>query len=324
MNDTLVYFGDPVKALDDTGRVGGYLVRFTSRNEKDLEGEYFSDKTYFGAGDGNGRDTLFHHGMPVKKGLEDLADHVFSPMKTRKDQHGIWAETVLNQSDEYESLVFKLVKAGKIGWSSGSSPHLVKKAADGHLDRWVISEGSLTHRPVDPMARAVPIKSLSELNTGIEEDISSVLDTDERESLSLAGLPALSKVVSPNDLKGMSERSESVETAVKEFITYGRIMGEVLKAHTARVENKVEFRFKKDGRVPAPTVQHVETMLKDLGSLKAGFMAIESDLERLQRLSNTLKAQSSAIDEHARFELWNFLRISGKTPEEFKNVTSAS
>ena len=39
-SETVVVFGDTVKALGD-GRVGGYLVRFTSPDEPDLEGEYF-------------------------------------------------------------------------------------------------------------------------------------------------------------------------------------------------------------------------------------------------------------------------------------------
>jgi hypothetical protein len=128
--------------------------------KKDLTGEYFTKDTYFGARDGDGCDTLFHHGIPLKKGLEDLADHVFAPIKTTKDDIGIFAETVLNQSDKYEAKVLELVNAGKLGWSSGSSSHLVKREKDGRLKRWIISEGSLTHMPCDPMNRAVPIKSL--------------------------------------------------------------------------------------------------------------------------------------------------------------------
>lgn len=162
--DELVIFGGEVKALDDSGKVGGYLVRFTDSAQKDLVGDYFTSETYFGARQGDGCDTLFHHGIPVAKGLEKLADHVFSPLKTTKDEVGIFAETVLNQSDKYEAKVLELVKAGKIGWSSGSSSHLVKREKDGQIKRWIISEGSLTHTPCDPLNRAVPIKSLADLS----------------------------------------------------------------------------------------------------------------------------------------------------------------
>jgi hypothetical protein len=171
--DELIYFGDAVKALDDQGKVGGYLVRFTDAAQKDLVGDYFTKDTYFGARDGDGCDALFHHGIPVRKGLEELADHVFAPLKTTKDEVGIFAETVLDQSDKYEAKVLELVQAGKIGWSSGSSSHLVKREKDGRLKRWIISEGSLTHMPCDPMNRAVAVKSLAAIEYAALESLAA-------------------------------------------------------------------------------------------------------------------------------------------------------
>ncbi|MCS7072218.1 MAG: phage major capsid protein, partial [Anaerolinea sp.] len=40
--------------------------------------------------------------------------------------------------------------AGKLGWSSGSLPHLVDVRPDGRIDRWIIVEGSLTPTPAEP------------------------------------------------------------------------------------------------------------------------------------------------------------------------------
>ena len=160
MKDLLVMFGEAIKALDDKGKVGGYLVRFQKDSEVDLQGEYFTAKTYLGATDGDGADVLFHHGIPVGKGLESLAEHIFkNPVKTKRDEVGIWAETVLDQADDYEKKVYALIKAGKLGWSSGSTQRVVRKSADGEITRWPIIEASITHTPCEPQNRAFAVKS---------------------------------------------------------------------------------------------------------------------------------------------------------------------
>lgn len=181
--DSLVYFGDALKALDDNGKVGGYLVRFSDGSKKDLSGEYFTAQTYLGAHDGDGVDTVFHHGqpLPIKARLtkdtavelERLREHVFAPIKAKRDAIGIWAETVFDMADEYEKIVFGGVKAGKFGWSSGALGHLVKKSADGEILRWVIGEASITPTPCEPMNRAVAVKSLDAIK------FVSVIEVDE-------------------------------------------------------------------------------------------------------------------------------------------------
>lgn len=172
--DSLIYFGDSIKALDENGKVGGYLVRFSDDGaQKDLSGEYFTSKTFLGTRDGDGVDTIFHHGqaLPVKSTvsakakaeMESLREHVFAPVKTKRDAVGIFAETVLDMADEYEKAVFGLVKANKLGWSSGAVGHLVKKADDGQILRWPIGEASLTPTPCESLNRAIPVKSFGAL-----------------------------------------------------------------------------------------------------------------------------------------------------------------
>jgi hypothetical protein len=178
MNDTKIYFGDAVKALDENGRVGGYLIRFSQkpRPRKDLSGQYFTKDTYLGASDGNGVEAIFEHGFPVPadryikdvsaadmKALQELSERTFAPLKTRRDAIGIFAETVLNLEDEYEKFIFDRVKANKIGWSSGAAGHRVKIKPDGEITHWTIAEGSLTPRPCEPLNRCYEVKSLGEL-----------------------------------------------------------------------------------------------------------------------------------------------------------------
>lgn len=172
MEETLLWFGGEVKALDDQGRVGGYLVRFTDADNRDLTGEYFTAKTYLGPNEGNGVESLFDHGFPIEpiapdsineatlKAIRELAEHTFSPLKTKRDDIGVWAEIVLDIADDYEKAVFGMVKKGKLGWSSGAASHRVKKADDGQILKWPIAEGSLTPRPAEPLNRAISLKSL--------------------------------------------------------------------------------------------------------------------------------------------------------------------
>lgn len=173
--NTLVYFGEAVKALDDNGRVGGYLIRFSDDGtQKDLTGEWFTSKTYLGPNDGNGSEALFEHGFPVMpkssqgldkatlKTMQAFADRTFAPLKTKRDAYGVFAETVLDLADDYEKMIFGLVKQEKLGWSSGAAGHRVVKSKDGEIVRWPIAEGSLTPRPAEPLNRAITLKSLLE------------------------------------------------------------------------------------------------------------------------------------------------------------------
>lgn len=174
---TAVAFGEAVKALGN-GRVGGYLVRFSSEADPDLTGEWFTAKTYFGPRDGDGADTLVHHGYPLKAGLEGLADRLLSPLKTRKDEVGIFAEVVLDMADEYEKMLYELVEAGKLGWSSGAPGHMVRCKDSGEITRWPIAEGSLTPTPAEPRNRVVSLKmSVTPLTT----ETGSVEDEKDRE-----------------------------------------------------------------------------------------------------------------------------------------------
>lgn len=172
----IVYFGSAVKAIEDEpGKVGGYLVMFTDASQKDLDGEYFTKSTYFGARAGDGVDVMFHHGRKMpnvmrlpaaqKAKVDAFSDHIFSqPVKTKTDEVGIWAETVLNLADEYEKAVYDLVAAGKMSWSSGAVSHLVKKEPDGKITRWPIGEASLTPTPAQPRQKVTAVKSLDDLS----------------------------------------------------------------------------------------------------------------------------------------------------------------
>ncbi|MEM1268439.1 MAG: hypothetical protein AAGI08_00190 [Bacteroidota bacterium] len=163
-SEPLAFYGGAVKAVksDDghTGTLSGYLVKYGAPDERDFDGQYFSAETYYGAHKGNGVDTVFHHGLPVK-GYDFAAQIGFmAPVKTTVDEVGLFSEVVLDLRKQYEAALFKLAEDGSLGWSSGSAGHLVKIGSDGHIKTWPIIEASLTPTPSNPRSTVVPVKSL--------------------------------------------------------------------------------------------------------------------------------------------------------------------
>ena len=164
-NDELISFGGEIKALGD-GRVGGYLVRFTTKDDPDLSGDFFTKDTDFGPAASSA--AWFHHRQSAK-----LADGTIMPaLKKRfpdvilkKDNFGVWAESVLNLRDQYEKFVYDQVVAGKMGFSSGTAPHTVDREVVGKGVAWVKSwmlgtDASYTPSPCEYRNTVVSIKSL--------------------------------------------------------------------------------------------------------------------------------------------------------------------
>lgn len=157
-DNNLIYYGDAVKVIGE-GRVGGYLVRYTSADEPDLEGDYFSKDTDLGIEPGSHLPVYYQHGYDphfktkrIGRATADFQDA------------GVWLEAQLELRDEYELSLWKLAEAGKLGWSSGAAGHLVERElVEGKsylIKSWPIAEASLTPTPAEPRNAAVSVKTL--------------------------------------------------------------------------------------------------------------------------------------------------------------------
>ena len=157
-DETLIMFGDAVKNLGD-GRVGGYLIRFSTEADPDLTEQFFTPETDFDIDLPGKSTTYFNHGMDPK-----LKRRKFTRATLKQDEFGIWAETILKERDEYETFLLELADAGKLGWSSGTAGHLVETEIVGKAEkitRWPLGlDASLTHIPAEPRNTAIPLKSL--------------------------------------------------------------------------------------------------------------------------------------------------------------------
>ncbi len=192
MTDTLIYFGDAAKSLDESGdRFGGYLVRFGTPDTHDLSSykDYFTEETRFGLEHLKSIPMHFHHTLdPV------IGDRELGAWEFKADKIGLWVEGILHARDEYEAKIRDMARAGKLGLSSGAVSHKVRreKQANGsnQLKVWPIGEGSLTHTPADPhLARTVhAVKSLEEYAAEHEVEIKADLLGDDLEHSMACGV----------------------------------------------------------------------------------------------------------------------------------------
>jgi phage head maturation protease len=148
--DLLTSTVDGIKS-DRLGYVKGYLVRFGDTKTADLEGDYFTASTDYGFPVAKGQrvplNVYYHHGMDAAVGKKSIGTGYI-----KMDDTGLWYEAQLDMADEYGSMIAKLCKQGKMGFSSGAAGHLVERKSMGgaaEITRWPIAEASITPTPAE-------------------------------------------------------------------------------------------------------------------------------------------------------------------------------
>jgi len=148
--DVLTSTVDGIKS-DRLGYVKGYLVRFGDTKTADLEGDFFTPQTDYGFPISEGKrvplNVYYHHGMDAQVGKKSIGTGYI-----KMDDVGLWYEAQLDMADEYGSMIAKLCKQGKMGFSSGAAGHLVERKSMGgaaEITRWPIAEASITPTPAE-------------------------------------------------------------------------------------------------------------------------------------------------------------------------------
>ena len=157
LGETLVLQGGAVKALG-AGKVGGYAVLWSTASDPDLAGDFFRPTTKTHVREGDIRPTLYEHTLDPTLDDTELGEGVIG----KADDVGQWVEAQLDMSDRYIAKIYELAEAGKLGWSTGSAAHMVRRERVGksfELKRWPIVELTLTTHPCEPRAVAMPLKS---------------------------------------------------------------------------------------------------------------------------------------------------------------------
>jgi len=155
----LIAFGGAVKALD-TGRIGGYLVRFSDADNPDLTGDFFTAETNFGFTKSLTSPIYLNHTLPLatRDGKGVAVTKAIGEVTLTIDEHGILTDAVLFNRELYQEMLDSL------GWSSGTAAYLVQREPAGkaqHITRWPLGlDASLTPIPAEPRNMVVPFKSL--------------------------------------------------------------------------------------------------------------------------------------------------------------------
>jgi hypothetical protein len=159
VEETIIFFGGNVKALGD-GKIGGQLVLYSGPDDPDISPmrDYFTKETDFGPHITT--PVFYDHGMD---------QHLKGRILDRKaklnfdDPEFVWIEAQLALRDAYEKDIYEMVEAGKLGWSSGTAPHLVEReqVKNAHWVRtWFLGlDASLTPTPAEPRTRVISLKS---------------------------------------------------------------------------------------------------------------------------------------------------------------------
>lgn len=163
--DTLKSLGDD--ALTYTADVSQYAIKinpkdpynfkialcvFTSAEDPDAAGDFFTTKSDLGSAEGS--DLYWEHGLDEMIGLDVVGKAAFE-----KDDAAVWMNVQLDRSNKYAKYMAKLAKDQKLGASSGTAKHLVirepVKDSEGKvianwLKKWPLGvDASLTVRPCE-------------------------------------------------------------------------------------------------------------------------------------------------------------------------------
>jgi phage head maturation protease len=169
--DVLTSTVDGIKS-DRLGYVKGYLVRFGDTQSADLEGDYFTKSTDYGFPITEGKrvplNVYYHHGMDAQVGKKSIGTGY-----VKMDDTGLWYEAQLDMADEYGSMIAKLCKQGKMGFSSGAAGHLVERKSMGgasEITRWPIAEASITPTPAEYRNSVKTLKEYYGMEPMMEEE----------------------------------------------------------------------------------------------------------------------------------------------------------
>jgi capsid protein len=200
-----------VKALNNEGLVGGYLVVWGSPEQRDLQGEYFTPQTELALNWYDRRPALYHHGLDDT--LEGTAALVGEINSLKADNIGVWAQAQLDLHQRYVQAVLELVDKGVLGWSSGSLPNLVRISDTGEIKAWPIVEGSLTPAPAEPRHTAIDTIKTFYATMGLNTEKLTPIDATEQSPAKELPIPDISFITElpPDTSDDLSMEKDSMD-----------------------------------------------------------------------------------------------------------------
>lgn len=191
-----------IKSIDTKhATIAGWGVVF---GDVDLTGDTFTKDTDFQLDLVPVKPVFYDHTMDGSVKNVRLGSVINTELKT----DGIWIEAQLERNKEYVEEVLSLVKAGVLGWSSGSVGHLVRRD-EKFIKSWPVVEFSLTPTPAEPRtlgveqikALAVSSPDLSNLLPEDMENISVAYEIHDRSDIENKQITTITEVIQMDDTK---------------------------------------------------------------------------------------------------------------------------
>lgn len=296
--DKLVSLGDAVKAISDDGKIAGLLVRFGDPSEADVYGDFFDPSTDFGPlmGDSAKSAVLWHHGFDPVIGLRYLTSE---PATLRLTDAGVWMEAQLALRDEYEEVIWELVKMGKVGLSSGTAGHLVEfedVRPKTRIKRWPLGlDASLTPTPAEPRTYIAPMKSLDYHSPFIANSDAPPIIPTVQTVFPDTDHPTYSITVATNT-------TPYTDLTTLTFTEHLKALGTALDAFQHRLsrEQEMRSRSRKAGRrLSKDTCAELRSHQDTLRNVIDGLDRMMSDEDTEEMMSTDLRARFLALRARA-------------------------
>lgn len=304
--DALVFYGGAVKALGE-GKLGGYLVEFSDPETKtgspDLDQDFFAVDTDYDLEEEKSATVYYDHGRdPVLKRRK------LSKAKMKPDNVGVWVETQLALRDDYEKAIYRLAELGKLGWSSGTAPHLVERKRVGNFNKivtWPLGDdASLTPVPANHRSQAIALKSIKclALDDLIEQEIEKPAAPFSTKALEEALAAAYDDDLENHSLK--------VATAVEELIAHHVKTATALDVLSGRLTRKQEFRAVKDGRAFSQRrIDKINELITQLKKLAEHPLSLAAEFESMIREAVATREQKQALAEAIQLQHNHFQQL---------------
>lgn len=152
---------------------------------KDLDGQYFSERTDTKPNWFDTRPVLWHHTKDPVVGDELIGKA--EGLSRAKD--GWWSDAWLDKQHRYFAMIDDMIQKGNMYGSSGTMPHLIKASREGELLTWPHIEQTLSPLPRNPYSVVRATKALGDFEeAGLDTQALSALledlSTDLREQTS--------------------------------------------------------------------------------------------------------------------------------------------
>ena len=174
---------DPLYAVKALGekRIGGYGIIWGSANEKDLDGEYFTQdtqdlKAIFTA---MGKIPLVvHHAADDK-----VKTFVYGEVDVmEEDDTGLWWEGKIKEFEVYRKYVLPLLQRRAMFSSTGTLPAAKRRTKSGQITRWPVAEMTTTWTPAEWRMLERPVAEIKAAYKAIDINCDLSEYDDEQET----------------------------------------------------------------------------------------------------------------------------------------------